>query len=241
MKNPQVRMLAYYLLGLVAMGVSVWVLASVRPVGRLLGSVHWLVALLPAILVCVIAIVLYSRAAVDDPVRMLYSDTRRALYRICYALNAVASGFAVGAMMAQKGMQLTADLLPSLIPAVVLGLTLFLLFCVKDIRWRKVVSIVFVVLSLVLVILSLLRWLHDSDIRGCIVLFSVLFFLLFPVGMYHAAKNPDNWLKYLAFTGFGAFAVIFFVVLVILSDGSILDGLDGVDLDFGSGGKSKKK
>lgn len=127
-----------------------------------------------------------------------------------------------------------------LLPAVALGLILFPLFLVGQKRWRKVVSIVFVVLSLVLVILSLLRWLHDSDIRGCIVLFSVLFFLLFPVGMYHAAKNPDNWLKYLAFTGFGTFAVIFFVVLVILSDGSILDGLDGIDLDFGSG-KSKKK
>ena len=86
-----------------------------------------------------------------------------------------------------------------LLPAVALGLILFPLFLVGQKRWRKFISIVFVVLSLVLGILSIRYWICESDIRGCAVLFSVLFFLLFPVGMYHAVKTPDNWLKYLAF------------------------------------------
>lgn len=238
MKNPQTRMLLYYFAGVFIMGLTAWLVSAALPLGELIRNTHWFVALLPAILVCVAAIVLCARAGSKDPERMLYSSTRRTFYCICYLLNAVASGLAVGVLVSQKGVLLTADLLLSLIPAIALGLLLFLLLLIPNRAWRKTVSIVFVVLSIVLVIVSLRIWLHYSDARGCAVVFSVLFFLLFPVGMYHVAKNPEGWHKYLAYTGFGAFAVILFVVIFILSEGEILDGLD---FDLGSGGGNSKK
>lgn len=236
--RSQICMLLHYLLGLFIMGLTTWLVSEVLPFHELIRNTHWFVALLPAIVVCAVAIILCCRAGTKNPDRMVSVSAQRMLYRICYLLNAVASGLAVGVLTTEKGMLLTADFLLSLLPAIALGLLLFLLLLVPNRTWRKAVSIVFVVLSIALVIVSLRLWLHYSDAKGCTALFSVLFFLLFPVGMYYAVKDPGCWHKYLAYTGFGAFALILFVVIFILSEGEILDGLD---FDIGGGGGSSKK
>lgn len=240
MRISKLRMLLYYLLGLFIMGVTAWLISAVFPLGALLRRVHWFFALLPAILVCVVAIVLCCRAADEDHAHAVSGSTRRMLYRVCYLLNATASGLAVGVVLAQKQFSLSDDLLLALIPAVLLGLGLYLLMLIPHQIWRKVVAIVFVLLAVVLVAGGIGLWITESAVQGCTVVFSGLFFLLFPVGTYHAAKHPDQWLRYLAYTGFGAFAVIFLAVMFILSEGEILDGLD-FDFDFGGRGSKKKR
>ena len=140
-------------------------------------------------------------------------------------------------LVIQKGVLLSAELLVSLVPAVALGIVLFLLFLIPSWTWRKIISITFTILSLVLVIVSLWVWARNSDARGCAAAFSLLFFLLFPRGMYCAANRPKRWLRHLAYTGFGAFAVILFVVILFLSEGEGLDSLE-FDLDVLWGDRS---
>lgn len=238
MRMTKLRMLLYYLLGLFIMGLTAWLISVVIPLGALLRKVHWFFALLPAILVCVAALVLCCRAADEGPERMVSDSTRRILYRVCYLLNATASGLAVGVLLVEKQISLSDDILVALMPAVLLGLGLYLLMLIPHRIWRKIVAIVFVLLAVVLVVGGIGLWIDESAAQGCPVVFSGLFFLLFPAGTYYAAKHPDHWLRYLAYTGFGAFAVILFVVIFILSEGEILDGLD---FDLGSGGGSSKK
>lgn len=238
MKFPQIRMLLYYLIGLAVMGVTAWLMSGAFPVGPALVSIHWFVALLPAILLSILAGVIFFKTPDGDLEHIEHSFRNRCLYRVCYLLNAAASGLAVGVLLSKQGVALTPDLYAALIPALVLGVALCILYFIPGKIWHKIICILFVVLSVALIIAGFVYWIKISAPMGCVAVFSGLFFLLFPVGTYLAAEHSDPWYCYLAITGFGAFVVILLVVIFILSEGEILDGLD-LDLNFG-GGKSKK-
>ena len=76
---------------------------------------------------------------------------------------------------------------------------------------------------------------------GCCFLFSGLFILPFPLAVATLQEDSRQRFRYLSFSGFGTFALVIIVAAFILSDGDILDGLDGFDFsDIGSGKKKGK-
>lgn len=239
MRYPQLRMLLYYIIGLLTMGLSAWLMSGTFPIGPALVRIHWFVALIPSIMLSILSTLICFAAEGFIGSYWLSFKMRHKLYRVSYLLNAIASGLAVGAFLAEKGMLPTTDLLLALMPAAALGILLCIVFFMPGKSWHKFSSIIFLLLAVALVIAGIVVWIRTSALAGCTVVFSGLFFLLFPAGVHYATRNPKEWYRYLCYTGFGAFLIIIAAVVIILSEGDILDNLD---FDFSLGeGRSKKK
>ena len=225
MKHPQFKMLLYFLCGLLAMALTAWLLAGPLALG------HATAGILLAV-VFLVAAIFIEFAAQGIILKESFSfPAKRRLFRVSYLLNAVASGCAVSSVLMDKQIAVNEELFLALLPAAVLAILFSLLA-------DKTFSIVFTVLAIALCVGAICFWIFISATMGCMALFSGLYLLLFPIGLRHAVRAPKEWSRYLSYTGFGAFFVIFIAALLILSDG---EALDGVDLDFGHSRRKKKR
>ncbi len=126
------------------------------------------------------------------------------------------------------------ELFMSLIPAgIVLLLSLILLFV-----FPKLV-IAMLAVNLVISIVSIVQWIHYP--AECVYSFtffaSVITFMCICSMIALAYSEEGSALRYASFAAFGIFFVIAFVVLLILSEGEILDGAIP---DFDLSAKKKK-
>ena len=223
----QTKLLPCYLIGLLVMAVSVGIVCTLLANVPKIGQLHWILRLLPAILFMLMALVAHWLA-----------KGKTWAYLISYYLNAAGSGWAIGILIAAKGFVLSQELLLGMVPAVILGI-LLVLFMNSPSEKRRFVSIaVFSVLALVLIGVGIYFVCAHRLQLGYAFLFSGLYFLPLPLGYECALSDQTQMFRCLSFTGFGAFVLILFVVVFILSEGEILDGLD---FDFGGGGGSAKK
>lgn len=237
MRKPQLKMLICYMTGLLILGLSAWLTSGLLSTSAAWLEDCWFWALIPSLFVLAMAL-LFLAAAEGSVFQYWFGfKARRGFFHISYLLNAAASGYAVGVLMAEKGMLPTNELFLALLPAAALGLLLAVAFLIPGRLWHKTAGIAFLVLAIALIGCGIYTWIRLSPLAGCAAVFSGLYFLLFPVGIQFALKNPQEWYRYLSYTGFGAFLIIIGAAIVILSEGEALEGLD---IDIGWGSRKKK-
>lgn len=220
------KMLLCYLLGLAVMAVSAWAVSVLWPTPPK-GDDHGILWLIPAAVLMLVALAAH----------FLGKHQGNWAYVVGYYLNAVASGWCIGILMGEKGMIPTPELLLAMLPAVVLGLLAPVLFHGNTDKWNIGAGIDLIV-SLLLFLGGIGVWIWLSSTVGCTLVFSMLFLLPFPFCVAKAEDKPLSTYRYLSYSGFGAFFLISFVVLVVLSEGEALDGLSFDLPDFG--GRKKK-
>ena len=225
MKHPQLKLFPCYLIGLLVMAVSAWLVSLLYGQVTFLSQLHWIVQLLPPLALMIVALVAL-------PVSKGHTGGNL----FSYFLNAAASGWAIGVLLGVVTVVPPPEILTAMIPAVLLGLALVLFGRCSSKAWRIASVVIFSLLGLALIGVGIYVWCAHSPLIGCSFVFSGLYYLPLPLGYAEAVSNPEKMYRYLAYTGFGAFVLIFFVVLFILSEGEILDGLD-----FGGEGGKKKK
>ena len=229
MKQLQAKMLPCYLLGLLVMAVSAWLVSFIYGRFASLAQLHWMVQLLPPLVLVIVALIVLPAA-----------KGHAGGYLTSYYLNTAASGWAIGVVLGAAAMIPPPELLAAMVPAAVLGLAFVLLAGNSSKVWRIVTIITFSLLGLVLIGTGIYVWCVRHPLTGCALVFSGLYFLPLPLGYVKALSKPEEMYRYLSYTGFGAFILIFLVVMFILSEGELLDGLD-FDFSGGSGSAKKKK
>ncbi len=157
-------------------------------------------------------------------------------YLLSYFLNAAASGWAIGALLGAGAVLPPAQLLAALLPAAVLGFPNCLYPALRSRRAQRVLAGLLFILGLILTGFGVYVWIFRHALVGCTLVFGGLFFLPFPIGCTFAAEKPQQAMRCLSFSGFGACFLIVLVVALILSEGELLDGLD-----FGGEGRRKRR
>lgn len=230
MNKTPLKMLPRYLLGLLTVALSARLVAAVFLANDALRSAHWLVQLLPALVYMGIALAAH-----------LLAKGRKWLYIFSYLINAFASGCAVGAVLGDASLLPDAHLLIALLPAAAIGAAASLLLTSPRRFARRLATIGGTIGALALIGIGIYIWDCRDVLAGCALVFSGLFLLPFPIGC-NGMLDEEEQERYrsLSFTGFGAFIAIAFVAAIILTDGEILDGLDGFDFGGGEGSGSKK-
>lgn len=232
MKHPQFKMLLYFLCGLLIMVLTAWLLAGPLALGNAT------IGMLLAVGFLILAFVTELAAEGSIFQESFNFPAKRRLSRASYLLNAVASGCAVGGVLMDKQIAASPNLFLAILPAAALALLFSFLYCFPGEGLRKAFCVTFLVLTVSLCVGAICLWIFVSTTMGCMALFSGLYLLLFPIGLRHAVRAPKEWSRYLSYTGFGAFFMVFIAALLILSDG---EALDGVDLDFGHSSRKKKR
>ncbi len=218
------KMLPRYLLGLLVLAFSSWLIAAIFQAIPSLRNISWFFQLLPAILGMVGAVIVHKRA-----------KGRKWLYIFSYLINAFSSGCAVGAVLGDASLIPTVGILEVLLPAAVIGGAACLLLVFPHSYIRLLACICGTVGALALIGVGIYIWDCRDALVGCALVFSGLYLLPFPIGCNAMLEEAQERYRYLSFTGFGAFIVIAVVAAIILSGGEILEGLD-----FGGGSESKK-
>lgn len=227
MKHPQMKLFPCYLAGLLVMALSAWLVSMLYGQAVFLAQLHWIAQMLPPLVLMIAALVVLPAA-----------KGRTGGNLLSYFLNASASGWAIGVVLGVASIIPPPEVLVAMVPAALLGLALAFLSRSSSKAWRIATVVTFSLLGLALIGVGIYVWCVHQPLMGCAFVFSGLYYLPLPLGYIKAASNPEKMYRCLAYTGFGAFILIFLVVMFILSEGEILDGLD---LDFGGEGAKKKK
>lgn len=158
-------------------------------------------------------------------------------YLISFLLNSVANGFSVSAyyLVKEVNVSLYEMLMASVFAAGVMVLVYLMLQIFS--KSKKVTITIAAIIILVLMAAAVSLWiLRDAGFYSFgffSLLISMFYLCVFGVNINHE-KRPV--LRDISFGSFGTFVIITVVVLAILSEGEILDGLD-----FNLGGDSKRK
>ncbi|MBQ8496490.1 MAG: hypothetical protein IJ489_03425 [Clostridia bacterium] len=165
----------------------------------------------------------------------IFGKRAKIFYIFSIVLNTFGSAWfcAVYYAKAEKTLSLS-ELFISLIPAgIILFLTLILLFCAPK------ASLVMLAVNFALSIFDIVQWVRLGDTVYSFGFFaSVITFMCICAMIALSAESEGGALRYGSFAGFGIFIIIAFVVLLILSEGEILDGAIP---DFNLPGKRKTK
>lgn len=216
MRTHFLKLIPTHWLGLALAGLMSWSVPSLWLSLPDPSKIHWGVGMGVAFILMLLALVPAGRSEKSpwEPV-------------FCYSLNALGTGCAVGTLLAQleeiPDLQL---LLICLVPGAVLALVLAFSLAHPPIQWVKRICWIAAAISLVLVGVGICRWCFGDALWGAVCFFCGLVLLPFSVVCRTCAQKPEYALGHLALAGFGIFFVVFFIVLLILSEGDILDGLD---------------
>ena len=209
------------------MAFSALAVVAVNPWIRGYAANSWWIAL-PVILMLVLAIAAHNLA-----------KGRTGGYWLSYTLNAICSGCMIGILYIEKDWAVELmTLLYGAIPAAVLGLMLCLGELGKGKTWRKVWDVIALLLTVALIVGAIVLWVKWNHVLGSFAFFCGVCQLFFHLACAVSREKPQGMWRYLSLSGFWAFAVIAVVVIVILSEGDILDSLD---FDIGSKKKKAKK
>ncbi|RJP57561.1 MAG: hypothetical protein C4543_09695 [Ignavibacteriales bacterium] len=101
----------------------------------------------------------------------------------------------------------------------------------KHIKWMTAIIII------VSLIVSLILWLSVDEFSGLSFYYlNIIYF--FMVGMISVTDSLKDLSKEMAWVSLGAFLLISIIVLIVLSEGEALSGMDGIDIT--PSGKKKK-
>ncbi len=167
----------------------------------------------------------------------IFGKKRPILYLVSYLLNSLGNGLSLSAYYVYREMKVDViELFASAIPAAACLLIVYLLLGRLG-KSKKFTLVIATIVDLSLVALSVIYWI----IKGVPSFgFFCLLVALFYICVFGITVNNDSraCLKDLSFGSFGIFIILTVVVIVIISEGDILDGFD---LDFRSGDKKKQK
>lgn len=164
-------------------------------------------------------------------------------YIVSFLLNSIANGFSLSAVYIKNGYEpKLSSMLSAIIPSAVILLLacLVLYFFGKS---KKVAVTLACIADVAMMAVYIAQWItKDNDVFSSFAFFCLLitFFYLCVFGF---AVNNDrrNTLRFISFGSFGAFIVLTFVVIFIVSEGDVLDGVEILADPDVSGKKGRKK
>ena len=216
MRTHFLKLIPVHWLGLVLTGLMAWAVPSLWLLLPDPSKIHWGFGTFVAFVLMLLALIPAGRSE-DRPWDAVIS----------YSLNALGTGCAVGTLLAQMeeipNIQL---LLTCLVPGALFSLVLAFSLAHPPMQWVKRSCWIAAGISLLLIGAGICGWCLDGLLWGTICFFGGLVLLPFSIVCRTCAQKPEYALGHLAIAGFGIFFVVFFVVLLILSEGEVLDGLD---------------
>lgn len=160
-------------------------------------------------------------------------------YLISFGINSVANGFSASAYYLIKG--ITIDLNSVFFAIISAVAVLFLVYLMLQVwaKTKRVTVTVAVIVNMLLMVAEIVLWVMYGNAIYSFGFFSLLI-SLFYLCVFGITINHDERpvLRDVSFGSFGSFIILTVVVIAILSEGDILDGLD---FDLSGGGKKKKK
>lgn len=175
----------------------------------------------------------------------IFAKKHKLLYLLSYILNTVGSGFAASAYYLKKGHSVIAEslFLPMLIPAAVSLITYLLVRFLPKIK--KLVLAIATIGTIAMLIAFAVLWIKNGYEYYSFAFFNTVFTLFYVVTDAVTIGEYDrNVIRDISFGSFGIFLAIAMVVLFIISEGEIFEGLFEGVFDFGSSDgatKSKKR
>jgi hypothetical protein len=157
-------------------------------------------------------------------------------YQLTFFLNMVAIGFSITAYYVLKAYSLT---LKDFLVAILVSTGILILFSLSSRinllkNHHKLFLAIFILVSF---IVSLALWLSSDLFTGLSFYFlNITYF--FMIGIVSTPDSFKELSKEMAWVSFGAFILISIIVLIVLSEGEVLSGVDGISLN---GSKKRKK
>jgi len=171
----------------------------------------------------------------------IFAKKHKALYLLSYILNTVGSGFAASAYYLEKEHSVIPEslFLPMLIPAAVsLGTYLLVRLFPKA---RKFVLSIATLGTIAMLIAFAVLWIREGYEYYSFAFFNTVFTLFYVVTDAVTISENDRFvIRDISFGSFGIFLVIAFVVLFIISEGELFEGLFEGAFDFGHSDGTKK-
>ena len=160
-------------------------------------------------------------------------------YLASFIINSIASGFIVSAYYLKNQTVLNIyELLIGAIPAAAIVFLVYLMLQSFN-KTKKVTITVAVIINAILTITAMVFWIMHGNVVFSFGFFcsliSFFYLCVFGITINH---NERSVFRDISFGSFGSFIIISVVVIFILSEGEILDGLD---IGGGDGGKKSKK
>lgn len=227
------KTLPWYFLGLISMGTVSWGFARVYEsllAGR--GASGWM-GMAGATVFLVLAILAHIGGRKHGTV----------CYILSYGLNLTAAGFSAGTYYACSGMvPSAAELAPGFLWATAAGTLVCAGMCCPGKRWQSWCLLFSLLAALGLIGYSIYCWVVNPAAGSfqTFCAFAFLFFLIACVGNRASVENGDRPAYPLSIAGFGAFGLVTLVVILVLSEGEILEGVGDFFADLLPEGKKKK-
>lgn len=220
MEYKRLTILGFALFGLIISSISIYLGFE-----YLVGHNQW-IGLIIGVGFMILGIIIYQ-----------FGKTHGLFYLLSFISNMIGVGLSITAYYVFKEYSLAlydfifAIVVSMLMLSGFLGLT-FMERVKKHIKWMTGVII------LMSFVLSLILWLSVDEFSGLSFYFlNIIYF--FMVGMISVTDSLKDLSKEMTWISFGAFILVSIIVLIIISEGEALSGMDGVD--FGVSSKRKKK
>lgn len=171
----------------------------------------------------------------------IFAKKHKILYALSFVLNTVGSGFAASAYYLEKQYAVVPEslFLPMLIPTTV-SLVTYLLVRLFP-KGRKFILSIATLCSIAMLIAFAVLWIKNGYEYYSFAFFNTVFTLFYIVTDAVTISEADrNVIRDISFGSFGIFLVIAMVVLFIISEGEILEGLFEGVFDFGTSDGTKK-
>jgi hypothetical protein len=181
------------------------------------------IGLIIGVLLMIIGILIYQ-----------LGEKNQIFYQLTFLINMIAIGFSITAYYVFKAYSLTfRDFFVAIIVSIGLLILFSLISRISLIkRHHKIFLAIFIFISF---ILSLSLWLSSNIFTGLSFYFlNIIYF--FVIGIVSSPESFKDISKEMAWISFGAFILVSIIVLIILSEGEALSGIDG----FSISGESKK-
>jgi hypothetical protein len=160
------------------------------------------------------------------------------IYQISFFLNMIGIGLSITAYYVLKAYSLTElDFMVAILVSIGILIVFSLFSRIQVIKRHHKLFLTFFILCSFFI--SLILWL-SSDIFTGLSFYYLNVTYFFMVGIVTTPETFKDFSKEIAKISFGAFILVSIIVLIILSEGEALSGLEGVSFD-GVGGKGKMK
>ena len=152
-------------------------------------------------------------------------------YIISFLLNSIGVGLSISTFYTK--FQLTTNI-TSMIIAALIGFIVVLIFGLITFPQsvKKYVKVIVALIILVLYITSIVLWIQNDDIIYSLIFFYLHISYFYMVGIIINSQNINDLTREMSIISFGAFIFISIIVLIIISEGEALGGLDGLGGTF---------
>lgn len=171
----------------------------------------------------------------------IFAKKHKILYLLSYILNTVGSGFAASAYYLEKNHSVVPEslFLPMLIPATVSLVTYLLVRLFPNAK--KFVLTIATIGTIAMLIAFAVLWIRKGYEFYSFAFFNTVFTLFYVVTDAVTVGEYDrNVIRDISFGSFGIFLIIAMVVLFIITEGELFEGLFEGVLDFGTSDGTRK-